>query len=155
MSIKRIKILYEKIVADIPNDWSDEQELVPIHENPSKNDILKLMHHNENETVRLIIDLSSNKYYAWDADSLLHNGVANELELPHNKSLKLIMYKSSDLEGYFCLEDTELNSIKEVYGDIPTFKLIPKLYRLPFFRKFPIEYIWLNNGKLNLINLNT
>lgn len=149
MSLNKIKQLLEKIIADVANDWSDDRELIPVHENPSKNDILKLMYHNENETVRLIIDTNTNTYYAWDADSLLHDGVANELQLSHDGLLKLIMYKSDDLEGYFCLEDTELDSVEEIYGNIPDSKLISKLKRLSFFKKFPIEYIWIKKGKIN------
>lgn len=151
--IKRIQeilnnIINEKIIADIPNEWTEE--LVPIHENPTLNEILKIMYNSEHGNVRLIINILNNKYYAWDADGVLHHDVMNYLDIGENDALALIMYKSDDKEGFFGLEDTELDSTSRVFGRLQHSKLKSKLSRLMFFKKFNIEYIWLKEGKIYL-----
>lgn len=145
---KLLNIINEKIIVDIPNEWTEE--LVPIHENPTLNEMLKIMYNSEHGNVRLIINILNNNYYAWDADGVLHHDVMNYLDIGENDALALIMYKSEDKEGFFCLEDTELDSVGKVWGNISVAKLKAKLAKLKFFKNFNTEYIWLKNGKVSL-----
>jgi hypothetical protein len=129
---------------DIPNTW--DGELTEVHENPTSRDLLKLIKASESCNLRILIEVSSNRYWAWDADGALHGDVIEHLRLDRDEVLCLVLYKDDYYTDSFSIEDDEFDSIVRYYGKLTPDKYLKKLSKLKFFKNIPIYRVWLSNN---------